>query len=424
MAERLLTDTEATERIQGSLEQKLGYGYNVLGEVDTLLERLHWDGNLQEWQVDQDTRDYVLENEFTAACEAVDSGAQLWYNHRQWDANAGHFLAFGRPFLPMLQAGVRDIGEKIENWGVGFEFELARRKAELETERQLTEKYKEGTLQNQILLAISAYPEEADPFFAKQLGYKPEERLGKLRFEVFRNGVRQTIEVSVTGLSDDKSAALLQKLFYIGDSTNYLDKVLSVARNFDPSLGEEIFERQRWVREKGEQLVRRVYDLDFELAVSLHIGRMSRDEAFVLKKNELVRVWSIMACIINEEHAKQLFTEEEVKTIQYAVYQVQVGGYFEPRFWSYVDEMVARAQPQFVSCGGGLCLRSTRVLDNNTGNLFQMPLAEVKTTLFGEMTLNTMCPYCQTQVEAVIKHGRIHCPNCNKSAAWRKSIAA
>lgn len=493
-------DIEESRRLKSSLEQKVGWGYNVLAEVDILLGSLR---KSPSSGIDPAAKEYVLENELTAACEAVESGRYLWSSYRPWDAKAGEFKAFGTSFIGLLRSGVADMEKKVrQEEREEYEFELKRRSIELAVEQELTRLYANGE-RGRMFLTISAYPEEVSEEIAAGLGYKPEDRLAKLRFEVFAKGVfaedvRQTVELSVANgsvrvfqklaldLGENPSdfpdsASLLARPISLGDPSNYLDKITAIAQRYDRLLEnedptssyfcgqkvktknyEEIIARQRFVREKGKELVEKLYNLDMELAESLNQEKptppiedsirywlvtkdgnnryllseeergvleevtknniLSRTAAFILKKNELVRMWSVMACLINEEKAKKLFGEEKVIRIQNMMKETAV----PTQMQYYLDQMIAYANPQFIACGGLVnSFGAGPGLPNSAKGLFQSPLSQVKESLFGANSqaesriLCCTCPYCKQEVEAVIKDGSITCPKCNKSVSWQ-----
>src|SRR3989344_5251255 len=196
--------TPASPKIATTLETKLGFGYDVLKEVAILRKSLETYGYYT-----QESQGYALENEFTAACEAVQDSGYYWSNHRQWDDESGEFLAFGSSFLGLLESGVQDIGRKIVNGKLEYQFELDRRNTELNNERELRKLAQENNSLNDVLFTVSAYPEEQPAEIAQELGYKPKEQLAKLRFEVFRDGVRQTVEIAVK----HSSVSSFQKLY-------------------------------------------------------------------------------------------------------------------------------------------------------------------------------------------------------------------
>lgn len=446
-------DLDSFKQRSSSLEHRLGRGYNVLAEID-LLRR------------NPGSQDYVFENELTAACEAVGSNyGGMWSSYRPWDAATGQFRAFGCSFTQMLQVGVEDIRIKIEDQGIEeYRFELNRRQAELDSERQLITRYQQGEITNQVFLTISPYPEEINEQVASSLGYKPKEQLGKLRFEVFVNGVRQTIELSVArgsvrifqslaqqlGFAEDlpqDSTSFLRTPISLGGTSNYLDSVIDVARRYDALIEdgksslhyfcgqpvrnqsekdyEQITKKQRWVREKGRGLVEEVCALNLELAKSLKQGMpteqikiflrywirakdqkgmplleeeqldllkqavqgnmMSSGVAFVLKKNELVRMWSVMACVVNEDKAKQMFGAEHVRLVQGLV---ESGSIHTSQARSQMDQKIAEVNPVFLACGG--------VLGGGRfgSNLFQTSLAIARNALFGGEHRWFVCPKC------------------------------
>lgn len=485
-------DIENSQKLKSSLERKVGYGYNVLGEVDMLLNALQSNNSKV---LDSKVGGYVLENELTAACEAVDSGRFLWSNFRQWDNEKGGFLAFGMPFLKMLQDGVEDI-EKINKNSPSKEytFELGRRQAELAIERQITDSYAKGQLRNRIIFNISPYPEEAPEEIAASLGYKPKERLGKMRFEVFVNNVRQTVELSVAKGSVRIFQRLLEKMGYdssdfvnstsflripvsLDNSANYLDIITTVAKQYDSVLEEEdnngsfyfcgqkvgslheknyegIVDRQRWVREKGRKLVESIYELDFELARSLHAGiptssvleslnywrfatdstganllnnkelnalsevlisgHMTRGAALVLKKNGLVRMWSIMTCVLNEDKAQQMFGKKYVQMIQGMVENTTINTLQSRKF---IDQMIADISPVFLACGGSLSSFGGQRI--GYGNLFQSSLSSAREILFVGSdqygSLEFECPKCSRSNRR--PKGKLipNCQHCNAS---------
>lgn len=448
-------DVTRFKQTSSALEQKLGLGYNVMAEVDMLRR-------------DPNNENYVFENELTAACEAVGSSyGGMWSAHRSWDGAMGGFRAFGVSFIGVLQAGIDDISKKIDGEErPEYEFELARRQAELATEEWLTNSCKRGGIRNQIFLTISPYPEEVEGRVASNLGYKPEEKLGKLRFETFVEGVRQTIELSVARgsvrifqnlaerLGYDKSpltnsTSFLRTPISLGNSSNYLDTVINTARRYDSLLEDEskgslqyfcgqevkgesakdyeqIVNRQRWVREKGRGLVEEVCALNLELAKSLNQGNpteqiktslrywieakdqkgmslldeeqldllkqaaqgnmMSSGVAFVLKKNELIRMWSVMACVVNEDKAKQMFGAEHVRLVQGFV---ESGSIHTSQARSQMDQKIAEVNPVFLACGG--VLGGGRF---GSVNLFQTSLAAARNTLFGGEHEWFVCPKC------------------------------
>lgn len=482
---------EDSQKLKSSLERKVGYGYNVLGEVDILLSAIQSNDSID---LDPEAWGYVLENELTAACEAVDSGRFLWSNFRQWDSEKGGFLAFGMPFLKMLQAGVEDI-EKTNNSSPSKEytFELERRQAEVATEKWITDSYAKRQLRNGIVFNLSPYPEEAPEEIAASLGYKPKERLGKMRFEVFVNNVRQTVELSVAKGSVKIFQRLLEKMGFdssdfvnstsflrnpvsIENSANYLDVITTAAEQYDSVLEEEdngsfyfcgqkvgslheknykeIVDRQRWVREKGRKLVESICELDLELARSLNAGmptssvleslnywrfatdntgakllnnkelsalsevlisgHMTRGAASVLKKNDLVRMWSIMACVLNEDKAQQMFGKKYVQMIQGMVENTTINTLQSRKL---IDQMIADINPVFLACGGSLSSFGGQKI--GYGNLFQSSLSSAREILFGGSdqygSLEFECPKCSGTNRR--PKGKLipNCQRCNAS---------
>ncbi len=476
-------DSFQSQQIQAAMQRKFKYGFNPLSAPQACLDSLTETGIIIP-----ERKAYTRENNFTTICEGITSGGYIWSGERGWDKERGGYSAFAKwYFLDILQAGIDDLRAKIVQSGsMEHAFELDRRGAEWKLEnwfnlttlrqekapqlREVTSKpptyqprmitispesddLDSNFLRDRVILTGSAFPsllrkaedqsnsgnmkeEEEDQVpeeVSSSLGYRFKERLGKLRFEIFRNNTRQTIELSVEqgsigpfkklltamgvegaeGIMD--STQLLGTPIDLGDSANYMDTITRWATTFDEVLEGEnagllyfcgrpvtkpeekdyqsLMDKQRWLRKEGKGLVEALSRMDFELAKSFFRGSptekiltdaaywlstrdktgdpvltpdeqaalaqvakdqpLSHEAAFVLKKNELIRILTIGACIINPQKAEEFFTQQQIYYIKDTI-ESQPTAVLNQDFIRHVDQMIALAKVTFVLCGGSL----------------------------------------------------------------------
>lgn len=430
-----------------SITRREGLGYDVLAEVNLILENLkpHEGG----WELDPEITAYVRENEVTAACEAVDSGGSVWTATRQW--NGTEYLAFGEMTMnQLMQSGIDAVHPD--------SFEYQRRLVEAEIEKDINRARMRGDIENCILMTVSPYPEEELSDVAASYGYKPDEKLAKLRFEVFTNNIRTTVEVSVAnssnvilgqilGLEPEQASSfhsndLLGLTRNLGpvESETYLEIILEKVKEYDQFLLKETgqrhqfglqvedeelsyqanLEKRLWVTKQGRSLVERLYNLDHELALSLKNSQptdkirqkiyywssfqvngeslLSSEKLRVLRSTVLENTFSTQAAeIIKHNELVRVWTAlasqlnpEIIDSLLGNKLRQEIDAAvekeeFSDELWQRIDRAISTAETElhFRLCGGSL---------SGYRNLFNAPLTSVMELLFGGEGFN--CPNC------------------------------
>lgn len=300
--------------IEEVVAHKQAYGLNLLAEVDVLMANHDcWE---EDTSLDPQLMAYLHQNAYTAASEAVDPGGYFWSDTRRWVSTQAEFYAFNQPMSQMLQNGIEYVNQQInDDHDHPLIFERRREIIELQVEEDLSRAYRQGDLPDGIYFNVSAYPEEVAESDAALYGYKPKQRLAKLRFEVFDQGQRTTIDISVAnsridilgqlaGLQPEQTAYfssedLLGLTRYLGpipQDGSSIESTLRVVEDYDILLSQRyggdyffgrrvafktdknyqgVVEKRKGIFVKGQPLVDQVVNLDIELAKSLSIGTIT-----------------------------------------------------------------------------------------------------------------------------------------------------
>lgn len=203
----------------------------------------------------------------------------------------GQFAAFNQPLVPMFERGLAAATRKMAS-DSRFKVEVWRRSKELEEQLQLNELAQSGELNSHYLLTISPYPEEMDEKTSQELGYFPQERVGKIRIHDFnpQTGMKQTIEFFFTRSSLEK-VRLIAAALGLGDSFSHLvnpsqtldqrvlvsklrvGSWLDLLRLLGPVLydgqHQDIIAKSQVVLSEAQPLIDSLVNLDTELALSL-----------------------------------------------------------------------------------------------------------------------------------------------------------
>jgi|GEM_PF-1340491 len=242
-------------------------------------------------------REYSYWNNRTALIEALFYKQGISLTRQDYRPSEGGFFAFGQAINSLLSKGVGEISQRAQN-NPAYLAELGRRRLELREEQLLEELARSGGLDNQLMLVISPYPEELSEVTAKELGYQPQTRSGKLRIHSYRSGAlnKETAEIFFTESSLAKTRAIAkalgkEELFRsLGSPSEalgqpiFLDKssfpdYLSVLNQISPVLyddsvnAQHTIENSRQTIARAQPLLLGLAELDEELAKSLILGK-------------------------------------------------------------------------------------------------------------------------------------------------------
>lgn len=403
---------------------------------------------------------YANFNAQTTLLEAV-LPEHISFSQQKYTNNG--FQAFGELLIPMLERGIAAISLQAQNdfKGNGYAMERQRRQCELAEQLTLEQMAREGLLDNYYVLTVSPYPRDMNKKIAQELGYLPEEQVGKLRLHDFdSNSQNKTIVNFSFSENNQNLEELLNQLTVIITQNNgevrplesslplincyLLPKQVGswsivhqeLAGCLYGSKNKQLLSRSNETINQAEFMAKELVNLDKELAISLLTNKPTQyiqdivnklidsssfsnqlftpNDQFLLRgisdnffNDELARL--IKKVALSNSYIKLAVFTKQPKTAHFSLPRDTKSGIFDPSLAQIAHQLFTPMTMSF--CGMGFELYNNSVFYGYNPDLIRGYLLPSS-----KATKVTSCPKCGKSWLVNLEHGTygIKCSCGNK----------